>query len=101
MAQRNNRKSRYVYGSAARAIDVQRELHEAPRRQPDNVSRKNREKAHYMSLGYVLFLMTALCAAGIILINYIQLQAEITNKVVHISKLESQWNNLRLENDEE
>ena len=101
MAQRNNRNSGYVYGNAARAIDVQRQLQEAPRRRPDNVTRKNRDKAHYMSFGYVLFLMTALCVAGIVLINYIQIQAEITNRVVHISKLESQWNNLRLENDEE
>ena len=54
-----------------------------------------------MSLGYVLFLVTALCAAGLILINYIQLQAQLTNKMEQITRVESQLNTMRVANDEE
>ena len=54
-----------------------------------------------MNPGYVLFLATALIAAGVILIGYIRLQSELTNSIKHISVLESQLNDLRLSNDEE
>ena len=38
---------------------------------------------------------------GIILVNYIRLQSDITNSVKHISKLEKELNDLKLANDEE
>ena len=47
-----------------------------------------------MSAGYVLFLLTALVATGIILVYYIGLQSDITNSVKHISVLERQLNEL-------
>ncbi len=53
-----------------------------------------------MSLGYVMFLMAAMSVCAVILINYLQLQAEMTTKVKHIASLESQLNSMRLENDE-
>lgn len=90
----------YVYGSAAPKYDVRRQLEE-PKRQLSNETRKNREKARNMSLGYVVFLMGALCMAGMILINYIQLQADVTNTIKHISRLESQLNTAKIANDEE
>ena len=40
--------------------------------------RKTREKARHMSAGYVMFLAAALCAAAFILVNYIQLQSDLT-----------------------
>ena len=54
-----------------------------------------------MSAGYVLFLLTALVATGIILVYYIGLQSDITNRVDAISEMESRYNNLKLANDEE
>ena len=54
-----------------------------------------------MNAGYVAFLCMALIATGIILINYIGLQSDITNSVQHISALESELNDLKLANDEE
>ena len=54
-----------------------------------------------MNIGYVLFLCVALLAVGIILVNYIGLQSDITNSVKQISTLESQLNDLKLANDEE
>ena len=90
----------YVYGSTAREIEITRELEE-PRRQPRPQVRKNRERARHMSAGYVLFLAAALCAAALILVNYIQLQAELTNLTKSVAAKESELNSLRIANDEE
>ena len=54
-----------------------------------------------MNLGYVLFLSCAVIAAGFILTIYIGLQSDITNSIKNISRLESQLNALKLDNDEE
>lgn len=54
-----------------------------------------------MNPAYVLFLCVALIATGIILVNYIGLQSDITSSVKRISSLESELNELKLANDEE
>lgn len=91
----------YVYGNTARQLDVRRQLEEEPRRQLSHEVRKNREKARHMNLGYVVFLVAAFMASAFILINYIQLQADLTNRTKGLAKLESQLNTLKLSNDEE
>lgn len=91
----------YVQGTAVRRLDEDIYTHGGPKRRISNTTRKNREKAHHMSFGYVLFLSCALIAAGFILTWYIGLKADITNSIKSISRLESQLNNLKLENDEE
>ncbi|MBE5884006.1 MAG: LapA family protein [Lachnospiraceae bacterium] len=93
--------SAYIYDNTARDLQVQRQLEEAPRRQLSNETRKNREKARHMSFGYVAFLVGALFACGMVLINYVQLQAELTNKRQEVAILESELNSMRLANDEE
>lgn len=93
-------RSAYVYGNTAREIEITRQLEE-PRRQPRPQVRKNRERAHHMSAGYVLFLAAALCTAAFILVNYIQLQAELTNLTKSVASKESELNSLRIANDEE
>ena len=92
---------RYVQGSAARNIDVAREIEQRPKKKLSNTARRNREKAEHMSFGYVLFLSLALIATGWILVGYIELQSDITNSIKHISTLEWELNNLKLANDEE
>ncbi len=91
----------YVYGSAVPKQDIRRVLEEEPRKKLSHETRKNREKAHHMSFGYVVFLMAALCAAGIVLINYLQMQADLTNRIKHVTKLENQLIALQNANDEE
>lgn len=104
---RNTRNTRrgadnaYVYGNTVRRPDIQRQLQEAPRKQLSHETRKNRDKAHHMSFGYVVFLMAAFSTCVFILINYIQLQSELTNRTQGIARLESQLNSMKLENDEE
>ena len=92
----------YVVGNTVRKLNVVEELQNPVQQKPVNHAvRKNREKALYMNLGYVLFLVAALASAAIILIGYIQLQAEITLSVKNIAAMESELNDLRLTNDED
>ncbi|MDE6844219.1 MAG: cell division protein FtsL [Lachnospiraceae bacterium] len=91
----------YVQGNVVRKLDVTKEIERQPQKKISNTARKNRERAKHMSAGYVLFLCMALIATGIILVNYIGLQSDITNSVKHISTLEKQLNDLKLANDEE
>lgn len=89
----------YVEGNTVRKVDVQRQLEE-PRRRLNHEIRKNREKVRHMSLGYVAFLMAAFGVCAFLLINYIQLQAELTNTTKGIAILESRLNTMKLTNDE-
>lgn len=89
----------YVQGNTARRLETA-SPQEEPRQQPRQV-RKNRDKARHMSAGYVLFLAVALCTGAFILVNYIQLQAELTNRIKSVAAKESQLNSLRISNDEE
>ena len=90
----------YVYGNTARRLDVQREM-ETPRRELSPAVQRNREKARRMSAGYILFLAVALIASSLILVNYIQLKAELTNRTRAVASKESYLNDLKVANDEE
>ena len=91
----------YVYGNTVRRLEPERQLETGKPRQVQPSVRKNREKAHHMSAGYVIFLIAALCAAAVILVNLIQLQAELRNLTRSVAASESQLNDLRAQNDEE
>lgn len=95
------RSNAYVYGNTAHKLDPQRRWEDEPRRQLSNETRKNRDKARHMSFGYVAFLIAAFAACAFVLINYIQLQAELTNRTKALAGLESELNSMRLANDEE
>ncbi len=90
-----------IDGNTVRKIGVDTLLEEEPRRSnQSHVARKNREKAVHMNMGYVMFLVSALVFAAVILIGYINLQAEMTKSVQRISQKESTLHQLRQENDE-
>lgn len=90
----------YVQGTAVRRLETAPQVRQ-PKTGVSNTTRKNREKARHMNPAYVLFLCVALVATGIILVNYIGLQSDITSSVKRISVLESELNELKLANDEE
>ncbi len=98
---RKYRTSPYINQNTARDIDVRLALTEVqPKKQLSDRTRKNREKASHMNIGYVLFLSAALLFAGLVLIGYIQMQTQITTSLQTIASLESQLNTLRMDNDE-
>ncbi len=95
----------YVYGNTVRKLEPERvweeQEEEAPVKKPHHEVRKNRDKARYMNAGYVMFLAVALCVAAVILVNYIQLQAELTNLTRSVASSESTLNRMKVANDEE
>lgn len=93
------RNSAYVQGTAVRKLDVQRQIME-PSHRNSNTTRKNREKAKHMSLGYVLFLAVALAVSSMVLMNYIRLQSSMTTMAEDIARYEKQLNNMKVANDE-
>lgn len=94
------RRDEYIYDNVARQRDFVRTLEEEPRRSISNEARKNREKARHMSLGYVAFLVAALCCIGMVLVNYLQIQSKVTMAAKVVATKEQELNNLRLSNDE-
>lgn len=95
-----------VQGNTVRKLQAAPERHPGrieavPARQISNATRKNRDKARNMNMGYVLFLTGALILSGTILTIYLGLQSDITNSITSIARLEKQLNNLKSENDEE
>lgn len=90
--------ARYIEGNVA-VKSVQQEL-ETPLRPVNPRVSRNRRKAMAMSAGYVFFLTIAVAVIAMTAVFYITLQSEISNNVKTISSLESELNNLRLDNDE-
>lgn len=92
----------YTEGNTIRKLDVTKELHKPYESvEISHTTRKNRDKALYMNLGYVLFLVAALVSTALILIGYIKVQSELTLTIRNIAKLESELNDLKLSNDED
>lgn len=92
----------YIDGNTVRKLNVVEEIQNPlERKELSHTTRKNRDKALYMNLGYVLFLAAALASAAIILIGYIRVQSDIIISVRNIASLESELNNLKLSNDED
>ena len=92
----------YIDGNTARKIDVRKEIHKAPAPidNPD-MQRRVRERHVHMNFGYVVFLVAALVLSSLILVNYINIQAQNTAIKESIAKKESQLNSMKMANDEE
>lgn len=92
----------YIEGNTVRKLNIAEEIKNPLEvKQLSHSTRKNRDKALYMNLGYVLFLVAALVSAAIILIGYIQVQSAIIISVKNIASLERELNDLKLSNDED
>lgn len=101
MATTSNRRNGYVRGTAAEQFDVRVAIHEQPKKKLSRQARKNREKAARMSFGFVAFLAISLVLSSALLYGYITLNVQNTAALEEISALESQLNNMKLDNDEQ
>ena len=102
MAVKTYRKTAYLEGTAAKQLQHGFEAEKLPvRKKLSNSTRKNRERAFHMNLGYVAFLTAALILVSVTLCNYLEVQSNLTNSVKRISAMEAKYNNLKLANDEE
>lgn len=98
----------YVEGSTVRRLEGEpeerrrRQLEkeqELRRRKHRHAAKRNQERALRMNLGYVLFCTMALIVTCGVFVAYIQLQSDITGRMKHISRLESQVTDLHADND--
>ena len=111
MKQNGRNRNLYVYGSAAPKLEprrqpverqpLERQPVQRPGRRMEPVVRKNRDRAHHMSIGYVTFLAAALIASAYVLVNYVQLQADLTNITRSVAAKERELNSLKIANSEE
>ena len=91
----------YIDGNTVRKIESpQRRSLKEDNNQLSHRTRKNRDKARHMNLGYVLFLVVALVSSGLVLISYIRVESDITMAMKKIASMESELNDLKLSNDE-
>lgn len=91
----------YIRGNTVRKLAPVKELEVTTPKELSHTTRKNRDKALYMNLGYLTFLVVALISAAFVLIGYLRLQSELTLTIKNIAALESELNNLKLSNEEE
>lgn len=89
----------YVDGNTVRKIN--------PKEQPvrkKQIRRKTKAKpdirASLLPLSYLFVMMIFIAVGCLVLISYVNLQSDITNRIEHISSMESELNNLKLANDE-
>ena len=84
---RNIREDRiYIDGNTARKL--QTVPMNRNRKQNDEIKRqqvRRRVKTAPMNFGYIFFMMIAMLVVCVVLIGYVELQADITNKINHIS----------------
>lgn len=96
------RQGTYIEGNTVRKLNIVEEIQRPiEKKELSHSTRRNRDKALYMNLGYVIFLIGALIVAAMILMSYIRVQADIIVSVRNVASLESELNNLKLSNDEE
>jgi len=95
--------SQYVYGNAVRQPQRVPQRKQAPRKverpqaKPITTTRKNSQ----FSIPFFMFLMCTMVFCGFVLVSHVSVKSEITATNEEITRLESQLNNIRLENDED
>jgi cell division protein FtsL len=95
--------STYQYGNTVRQLQAAPNPYVTPevdKPRLSNSTRKNREKALNMNLGYVMFLAIAAIVTLVVCVSYLKFQAEMTQKIKSISSLEKEVADLRSDNDE-
>lgn len=106
------RRDYYVNGSAVRELGAQparpqrqtredrlRIEEEQNKKRRRNAARRNRERALYMSRGYVFFLSVCVGLVAFAAVSLIQIQSQITQRMKNIAALEGQITDLRADND--
>jgi len=104
----NQRRNRtYIEGNAVRRLDAvpqerrreRREDQQKSKPKVTHATRRNRERAMQMDLGYVVFLTIVSIATVFICMSYIKLQSDITGRMKRIAALENSVLDLKTDND--
>lgn len=94
------RRQVYIDGNTARKLDMLPAGREDSNQKTARQMQRKHGKVSPMNVGYITFMIAALLVVCIVLAGYIKLQSDITNRITHISKMESELNDLKLSNDE-
>ena len=89
----------YVYGNTARALRPIDDEVKSPKK-ISNKSRKNIDRDTRMNPGFMAFLTLAMVITGVICVQYIKLQSEVTSYVDKIASMEIELDSIRAENDD-
>lgn len=100
----------YINGSAVREMETspgkrqktpdKRQLEEQKRKKHRrNAIRRNRQRALFMSRGYVAFLSLCVVIVAFSSVALIYIQSQVTQRMEHIAALESQITDLKADND--
>lgn len=102
-------KTYYINGSTVRQVapqpvrperpDRRRIEEEQQKKRRRNAARRNRERALYMSRGYVIFLSSCIAVVAFMAVSLIQMQSQVTQRMKNIATLESQITDLKADND--
>lgn len=101
----NNRRTsqEYVYvdGNTVRKARAYQEdgYYDIPQPEPRQ-ARKYKVEPVPMNKGYILVMAASIVIVCVVLMSYVRLQSDITNRVSNISSLESELNEKKLANDE-
>lgn len=93
----------YVDGTAVRKLQTvpQKKTRQQQKRSTSLATRKNRERALQMNLGYVAFLTAAAVVTVFMCVNFLQLRAKGTKLQKEVTALEAQLDADVLENNSE
>lgn len=96
----NTSRQVYIDGNTARKLQTLPTQKKRKPTQGTKTARRKRIKVSPMNFGYISFMIAAVLVVCVVLMGYINLQSDITNRITHISKMESELNDLKLSNDE-
>jgi len=88
-------RGQYIGGSTVRKAAPDRRTERHLKR-----VRRNQAKVRYMNFGYVLFLSVAVLITALTLLGYVKMRSELTMSIKRVATLESQYNSIKLTNDE-
>lgn len=93
-------KGAYVDGNTARQVQTLPQ-EKYPKEQPavSRATRKNRERAQDMTRVFVLFLAVVSVAVLCTCVKFLRLKSQITNSIQTIASLESEYSQLKADND--
>lgn len=87
--------STYISGNTVRKTAPDKRAERQLRR-----VKRNQAKVRYMNFGYVVFLSIAIFVTALTLLGYVRMRSELTMSIKRVATLESQYNNIKLTNDE-
>ncbi len=92
-------KDAYVDGNTVRRVQALPQEAQALKPAVSRAARKNRERAQSMSKVFVVFLAIASAAVLYTCVRFLQLKSRITSSIQTIAELETQYSQLKADND--